>query len=370
MTLKQNSFYILLSLLFTLIGCSWNSETLETKITAQLESNSQVHGIPQQSLLIMHNQDIVYRNTVSANDIHDAVSEPNKSIYPIYSVTKLFASTLIMQLNEADKLKLTDPASKYVSNLPLSWQKLRIEQFLNHTSGVPEYWTFDNDELQFPSSINEVFSNLENEPLLFLPDSQIRYTQTNYIVIKAILEAITEKPYKELVNNRIIEKLDLKQTWLGRKNIPKDHLITAYLPNSGDNLVENKVRFPEYAISHSDAYTNLDDLGQFMSALAQGDLVSKELLIQLWQPYKLLDGDEGYFATGWDHDTSGTWQELGHDGGGVLRVRIMFKTNLDDYYVLVYLTNGNKDGVWSRTLVDSVQYYVMPDLLSRLTTLI
>ncbi|WP_052379839.1 MULTISPECIES: serine hydrolase [unclassified Pseudoalteromonas] len=360
---KMSFIALFVLLVYTLAGCSWKSETVEEKITNQLINNSIDHGIPKQSLLVIHNKNIIYHNNLNSDNTD------KKSIYPIYSVTKLFASTLIMQLYEAGKLKLTDPASKYVSNLPESWKNIRIEQFLNHSSGVPEYWSFDNDELIFPSTINEAFSLLENEPLLFLPDSQIQYTQTNYLVIKTILENITQLPYKELANKRIIKKLDLKDTWLGRLNVPKENLIAGYLPNSGDKLIANEVKFPDYASSHSDAYTTLEDLGKFISSLAQGELVSKPLLIKLWQPYILLDGDKGYFASGWDYDTSGAWQELGHDGGGVLRVRLMFQSDLNDYYILVYLTNGNKDGVWSRTLVDSVQYYVMPDLISRLTTL-
>jgi len=365
MTGKMSFIATFVLLVFTLVGCSWKSETVEGKITNQLKTNSIDHGIPEQSLLVMHNKNIIYHNNLNLEDI----DTEKKSIYPIYSVTKLFASTLIMQFYEAGKIKLTDPASKYVSNLPVSWKNIRIEQFLNHSSGVPEYWSFDNDELIFPSTINEAFSLLENEPLLFLPDSQIRYTQTNYLVIKRILENISQLSYKELVHKQIIKKLDLKQTWLGRLNVPKESLIDSFLPNSGDKLIPNEVEFPDYAISHSDAYATLEDLGKFVSSLAQGKLVSKPLLIKLWQPYILLDGDKGYFASGWDYDTSGAWQELGHDGGGVLRVRLMFQSDLKDYYIFVYLTNGNKDGVWSRTLVDSVQYYVMPDLISRITTL-
>ena len=358
-----------LVLICMLMGCSWQSTTLTQKITTQLINNAQTHGIPEQSLMIMHNQEVIYRNNYVDHELIKAVSEPEKVLYPIYSVTKLFASTLLMQLVEEQKLKLTDKASKYVANLPSAWKDIRIGQFLNHTSGVPEYWTYKHNEFIFPTSMNAAFKQLENTPLLFLSDSEIRYTQTNYLVIKSILENITQLPYKEIVNNRIINKLNLTQTWLGFKNVPKAQLKNAYLPNSGDNLIENTILFPDYAISHSDAYASLNDITLFMSALAQGELVSKPLLIKLWQPYILLDGDKGYFASGWDYDTSGVWQELGHDGGGVLRVRLMFKSDLNDYYIFVYLTNGNKDGVWSRTLVDSVQYYVMPDFISRLTTL-
>jgi len=366
MTSKSSYSAILVLFALFILSCHFKSETLENKITNQLKINSKEHGIPQQSLLVMHNENIIYRN----NLISEGFDIEIKSIYPIYSVSKLFASTLIMQLYEAGKLKLTDPASKYVENLPSSWKTISIAQFLNHTSGVPEYWSFDNNELNFPATMKEAFSLLKNTPLLFAPDTQIQYTQTNYLVIKSVLENVTQLEYKELVNKQIIKPLGLTNTWLGSSNVPNENLIKGYLPNSGDTLIVNKVKFPDYAISQADAYATLDDLGKFMSSMARGELVSKSLLIKLWQPYRLIDGDKGYFASGWDHDTSGAWQELGHDGGGVLRVRLMFKSDLNDFYIFVYLTNGNKDGVWSRTLVDSVQYYVMPDFMSKLATLI
>jgi len=43
-----------------------------------------------------------------------------------------------------------------------------------------------------------------------------------------------------------------------------------------------------------------------------------------------------------------------------LRVRLLFKENLADNYVIVYLTNGSRDNVWSRTLLDSVQGALLP----------
>jgi len=41
-------------------------------------------------------------------------------------------------------------------------------------------------------------------------------------------------------------------------------------------------------------------------------------------------------------------------------VRILYDANLEDHFVIVYLTNGNRDDVWSRTLVNSVQEIAVP----------
>ncbi len=59
---------------------------------------------------------------------------------------------------------------------------------------------------------------------------------------------------------------------------------------------------------------------------------------------------------GWDYGESGPYTEVGLDGGVKVRVRLLFRNgDLSDHYVIVYLTNGTRDNVWTRTLVESVQ---------------
>ena len=361
---------LVITLAVLLNGCNLHKEDLSQSLSEQLKTNAEEHGIPAQALMIKHNQKLLYSQVYGVSDIQTDKPVSKQNVFPVYSVSKLFASTLVMQLIESGELNLSDPISQFVPNLPSAWIDIRIEQLLNHTSGIPEYFECTSYECKFPPSIDLAYEHLKGAPLLFEPDTQISYSQTNYLLIQSALENITKKPYRYLVNYRIFKPLKLESTWLGLKDVPKSRLVTAYHSKSGDTLKENKVSFPEYAVSHADAYSSLSDLATFFSAMANGRLVSKQLLLDFWQPYQLSNGDTGYFATGWDFEKTGLWQELGHDGGGLVRVRLLFQENLDNHFIIVYLTNGNKDGEWSSSLVDSVQYYIMPDLISRMATLI
>lgn len=366
---KRGVLLIVIGILIA--GCHTNKTDLEQSITNQLKENAHEHGIPAQALLIMHNNSVLYRDSVGFKNLDTSKPISTKDIFPVYSISKIFASTLVMQLIEAGKLRLTDTLSHFIPNLPVSWQNIRVEQLLNHTSGLPEYFHCYNQVCEFPDSAQSAIRRLHDVPLVFEPDTQMQYNQTNYLLLKLIIESVTKTSYHEAIKNQIIHPLNLKSTWIGLKDVPKHRLVTAYVPQSGETLTENKVLFPEYANSHADAYSTLEDLGAFLSALVKGELVSKQFLIEHWTPYELPHGDnKGYFATGWDYDSSGRWQEIGHDGGGVVRVRILFQETLDNHYVIVYLTNGNRDGVWSRDLVDSVQFFVMPDMFSRISTLL
>ena len=62
----------------------------------------------------------------------------NRSLFNIASVTKLYTATLIMSLVERDKLALDDSLSKWLNTDNSVWNNLKIQQLLNHTSGVPD----------------------------------------------------------------------------------------------------------------------------------------------------------------------------------------------------------------------------------------
>ena len=125
-------------------------------------------------------------------------------------------------------------------------------------------------------------------------------------------------------------------------------------------MPDRPIAWPTYSAAHGNLYSTADDLASFLSAVAQGKFVSRENLLRLWKPYAFANGNTGYFASGWEYGESGAWHEVGHDGGAKVRVRLVFGKDLNDPAAIVYLTNGSRDNVWSRTLVDSVQQLVLP----------
>tara|TARA_R110002126_G_scaffold8953_7_gene41160 strand:+ start:2771 stop:3871 length:1101 start_codon:yes stop_codon:yes gene_type:complete len=360
--LMKKAFVLAALYLFSsFVVCSPASATdIHDGLDAQLRANEQKHGIPGQAVLVLHNNDILYRNAIGTTALEHGAPVSPKTVFPVFSVSKLFAITLVMQLHEEGKLDISAPASRYVENLPHSWRNIRIEQFLNHVSGVPEYFDSNDFSKPFPPSLNAVFLSLKDVPLAFVPGERANYTNTNNLVIAAVVEAITQTPYRTLVRERIIKPLELNDTWLGLADVPKDRLVKSYRAMDGKIAPDLSIAWPDYSAAHGSGYMTLDDVGKFMSAIAQGRLVSKADLLRFWQPYKFANGTVGFFATGWDYGKSGRWHEVGHDGGARVRVRILFDENLDDHYVVVYLTNGNNDGVWSSTLVNSVQNLILP----------
>jgi len=359
--MNRSSLLAVPCLLFALAAIAQPAPSaLGASIDSRLQDNARKHGIPAQAVLVLHNGRVVYRNATGTTALGGVTPATPKTVFPIFSVSKLFASVIAMQLAEEGKLDLAAPASRYVAHLPPCWRDIRVDQFLSHVSGVPEYFDASDLSRPFPPDLDAVFAGLKDVPTSSAPGERTRYTQTNYLVIEAVLEAVTQTPYRTLVSRRIVEPLGLSETWLDLADVPAERLVANYRAEDGRVAKEAPVAWPRYSIAHQGIYATLDDLGKFLSAVAHGKLVPRDGLMRRWRPYRLADGNVGLFAAGWEYGKSGRWHELGHDGGTKVRVRILFEKTLDDHYVIVYLTNGNKDGVWSRTLVDSVQTLALP----------
>ncbi|MFN7111346.1 MAG: serine hydrolase domain-containing protein [Brevundimonas sp.] len=331
---------------------------LGAQIDAQLEANASLHGIPAQSVLVIRNGEVIYRNQIGLADIETQRAVRPDDVYAVYSVSKLFVSTLILELVDQGRVDLEAPASRYVADLPPAWRDVRIDQLLNHASGLPEYFE-GGDGSGLPATRTDLFRILGAKPLDFPPGTQSRYNQTNYLVLQAVLEQLHGMPYRRIVQTRIIEPLGLREVYLGSAPAPAARRVSAYRGEDGVLVAESVVAWPDYSIAHADLFTTADDLGAFLTAVAQGRFARPQTLARLWRPYRLPNGGVTDFASGWDYGESGGYREVGHDGGVKVRVRLLFRDDLSDHYVIVYLTNGTRDNVWTRRLIDSVQPLVL-----------
>ena len=91
------------------------SDELAAQLTRQMQVNQQRYGIAGQAVEVVHNGKVVFRGASGQIDIDGAAHTTPDHIFPAYSVSKLFVSTLVMQLVEQGKVDLDRPASAYLS---------------------------------------------------------------------------------------------------------------------------------------------------------------------------------------------------------------------------------------------------------------
>ena len=169
-------------------------EDLPARLDTQLQTNGERYGIAGQAVLVAHNGQILYQGASGERDPAAHAAATVDSIFAAQSMAKLLTSTLVMQLVDQGKLDLDAPASRYVPGLPAAWQAIHVRDFLNHSSGIAEYYErVDNRWVSkgYPGVAPDLAAALKvagAAPMQFATGSRVQYTQANYLVLTALLE--------------------------------------------------------------------------------------------------------------------------------------------------------------------------------------
>ncbi len=227
--------------------------------------------------------------------------------YRIGSISKLFTATLVYQLIDAHKLALNAQLSNYFPQLPNS-TRITIAELLGHRSGLANFTnnTGYDDWKEQPKTHEELLAMIKNQKPDFEPNAKADYNNSNYLLLSYILEKIYNKPYKNIVTERIIKKLNLNHTYYGTKpGFQHGEAISYHYVNN-----EWKRDKPAYLDNFSGAGAIIStppDMLKFINALFTYQLISKRSLDTM---RTIKDGyGEGLFPYG-DEKHDG----LGHNG--------------------------------------------------------
>lgn len=158
------------------------------------------------------------------------------------SIGKLFTATVIYQLAEEGKLSLEDPLTKYIEPHRFGdlfvfdgvdyADKVTIQQLLSHTSGTPDYfvdaatsgkdiktWMKEGpDRIWTPDDLLNFSVN--QQKALGIPGEHYNYTDTGYILLGLIIEALDHDTFDNILAKRIFGPLNMTNTYMPERSKP------------------------------------------------------------------------------------------------------------------------------------------------------
>lgn len=223
--------------------------------------------------------------TIYSRSLGFADAAANKKIndntkFRIGSISKTFTSTLILKAVEEKKLKLTDNLAAYFPTVPNA-SKITISNLLNHRSGIHNF-TNDADYTTWMTNAKtqaEMVAIIAKPASDFEPDSKADYSNSNYVLLSYILEKAYNKPYKEILDQKIIKPLGLKNTYFGGKVNTANNEANSYSDSTAkEKETETDTSIPMGA---GGIVSTPNDLSRFIEALFSGKIISTASLDQM-----------------------------------------------------------------------------------------
>jgi len=278
----------------------------------------------------------IYSRAIGYSFIDGRVPATEKTKYRIASITKMFTAAIIFQLIQEGKLDYSTTLDRYFPELPGA-KTITIGMMLSHRSGL--YNILDDPNWpawkEKPKTQDEIVAMIKKYPLDFTPDSKAEYSNSNYILLGYIIEDIFDKPYKEVVHDRVISKAGLKNTYYGDKTNIDNGESYSYVYNN------DWTRQPEADMSILGGAGAListpADLNKFIVAVYKHKLFKQRHLDKM---QNIVDG----YGMGMESFTVGAHKAYGHHGGidGFSSVLEYFP---DDDIAISYCSNGQVSSV-------------------------
>ncbi|HET7233724.1 MAG TPA: serine hydrolase domain-containing protein [Longimicrobium sp.] len=165
--------------------------------------------VPGMSVAVIRNgrDTLAYRGYGLA-DVENGVPATPETVYPIASNTKQFTAAAVMRLVDEKRLALDDPVGRYLPKLPAAWRRIPVRQFLNHTSGIPDSPIL----LPYEVAPDSVLERAGTKPLDFAPGTRWKYSNTGYLVLGRLIEAVSGEPYAQYLETKILAPNGLTET--------------------------------------------------------------------------------------------------------------------------------------------------------------
>ncbi|MAP48934.1 MAG: serine hydrolase [Oceanicaulis sp.] len=221
------------------------------------------------------------------------------TLFRIGSVTKSFTALAIVQLAEAGQLTLDDEVA---SHLPVfeTQAPITLRQLLSHTSG---YSTVQGNAAASGLTLSERGAQLAHDGPAQAPGTGWAYSNANYQMLGAVIEAVSGQTYPDYVESNILRPAGMHDSHV-LKGEPVEGLATGHRPwmfghRPYDAHWGDRVHAPSGGIVSSAA-----DMALYLSLMLNGedDLVSAASKAEMVRP-----ASEGspYYGLGWALDPEG-----------------------------------------------------------------
>lgn len=246
--------------------------------------------------------------------------------FHVGSIDKMFTSVAIAQLVQAGRLSFDDTLARVLPEYPNrdAARRVTIRQILTHTAGLGD--PFESpayDPLHTPTGPQSAwFPLFAQEPLRFEPGARHEYSNGGYLVLGALLEKLTGRPYHEWVRDHVFRPAGMTDTEPVGGRIPnaaqgyyrrlmEDPLaIGARVPNS------DFAGAPGVGVAMGGSYLTARDLFRFARALRGGRLLTAAMTdTVVTGKVAVAPGARARYGFGF-YDVDPGSRVRGHSGGG------------------------------------------------------
>lgn len=312
-----------LSLVLVAVGALSSSawaETRPTKAEVARYANAELaasytRDAPGAAVLVTRGDEVLYRGARGVADVATGKPLTADAVFRIGSVSKQFAAVGVLKLVEAGKMSLDDTLSRYVPNYP-NGAKITVRELLNHTAGIKNYTSapgWVDGPIDTDRTTAQMIASFQDDTPDFAPGKGWNYSNSGYILVGAVIEAASGKPWYQYLQDTLFTPLGLDHTGYGGNRKLAARMVPGYsLDDTGKVIASRKISM---SVPHAAGalLSTVDDLQKWNRALHEGKVLEDATYLAMITPVG--KAAEQHYGFGIETGTVQGHPVLRHSGG-------------------------------------------------------
>lgn len=192
----------------------------------------------------------------------------SKSLFKIASISKLYVAVATTKLVSDNRLSFDETLINYFPELAgriENADKITLRMMVQHRSGIPNftdnpaYWENEQENgkkaLEFALDL----------PASFKPDKGYEYSNTNYLLLRNILDKVLGYNHHEYIREEILMPLELKNTFFSLNEVNLEDVMSGYYVGIDRDFKTNE----------NGMLATAEDVGTFLRALNDGSVFNE-----------------------------------------------------------------------------------------------
>jgi D-alanyl-D-alanine carboxypeptidase len=256
-------------------------------LSARAEQNARA-GAFSGALLVARHGNVLFQRAWGRADRKSGTANTVRTKFRVGSMNKMFTAVATLQLVETGKLALDDPIGKHLPDYPNRElaSKVTVRHLLTHTGGTGDIFGPDYDEHRLKLRDHGDYVDLYgSRPLGFEPGSRWEYSNYGFVLLGALIEAVSGVSYYDYVREHVFRPAGMSST----DSLPESEDVpgraVGYTGSSGSR-VPNTDWLPWRGMAAGGGYSTVGDFLRFAQALSSGKLISKTTLAKATSPQR------------------------------------------------------------------------------------
>lgn len=188
-----------------------------------------------------------------------------KSLFKIASISKLYTAVAATKLVKEKRLSFDKSLSDYLPELKGRIEyadEITLKMMIQHRSGIPNYTDnsafWQNEEENGKNALDFAL----DLPASFQPDQGFEYSNTNYLLLRRILDKVLGYNHNDYIKEKILIPLELKNTYFSIYEVDLEDVMSGYYVG-----IEEDFKAREFGM-----LATAEDVGIFLRALNDGSV--------------------------------------------------------------------------------------------------